>query len=213
MAVFGAFVSLLGSIAVLVGCGLVTALWVSSKVSRRTAWKTLGLGLVAVVVGLLLLVASSEEPDTSVTLTLAPRLDGRALTVAGETDLPAGTFISYSVEHERAGTDVTTPFENLLAEGSMPVRDGTYSTMLDLTDWPAGSVRVLVSFQMNLEAGEQQPAELVERFGELAEHIGGDLVDFLRTIDARDEHLGSEVTDYGQTGRRVERFTTLRLER
>ena len=133
-----------------------------------------------------------EQADTTVNLTLEANLDGDVLTVEGTTDLPDAALIAYEVRHERLTTDVELPLEQLFAEGNMTVSDGGYTSTVDLKDWPQRSIEVWVAFQTIHGKGAEQPAQIIERFGELGENLEG-----------------PNVIDLGEVGKRVELTTTV----
>ncbi|HET6822475.1 MAG TPA: hypothetical protein VFH34_07480 [Anaerolineales bacterium] len=110
----------------------------------------------------------TPESGQFVHLTLNPTLQNNLLMVEGNTDLPNRTILMYEVREVSAAPKV--------ASGTMPVLDGRYARQVNLTGWNADTIVVWVGFQTLLDGNEEQPQEVIERFGELGEFLYGDNV-------------------------------------
>ena len=104
----------------------------------------------------------------TVQLTLNPYLQNNLLFIEGLTDLPDRTLLMYEVSEVSA--------EPRLETGTMPVLDGRYGRQVDITGWTADTIVVWVAFQTLLNGNEQQPEEVMARFGEMGEFLYGDNV-------------------------------------
>lgn len=115
-------------------------------------------------------IAGPPTPESGqfVQLTLNPTLQNNLLMVEGNTDLPDRTLLMYEVSEVSAVPKV--------ASGTMPVLDGRYARQVNLTGWNADTIVVWVGFQTLLDGSEEQPQEVIERFGELGEFLYGDNV-------------------------------------
>jgi hypothetical protein len=110
----------------------------------------------------------TPQSGQSVHLTLSAQAQNNLLTFEGMTDLPPRTLLVYEVSEVSAAPQVVN--------GTMPVLDGRYSRQVDLTGWHADTLFVWVGFQTLLSGNEQQPEEVIERFGEMGEFLYGDNV-------------------------------------
>lgn len=108
---------------------------------------------------------ASAQP---VHLTLNPYRQGSLLIVEGTTDLPNRTLLLYEVTEISAAPRTES--------GTMPVLDGRYARQVDITGWTADTIVVWVGFQTLLHGSEQQPEEVIARFGEMGEFLYGDNV-------------------------------------
>jgi hypothetical protein len=108
---------------------------------------------------------ASAQP---VYLTLSPSMQGSLLMVEGMTDLPNRTLLLYEVTEVSAAPRTES--------GTMPVLDGRYARQVDIAGWTADTIVVWVGFQTVLDGNEQQPAEVLARFGEMGEFLYGDNV-------------------------------------
>ncbi len=127
----------------------------------------------AVLAAFLVIAAAGCGPSgATVNLTLSASAEGRTVTIAGETDLPDGTWLCYEL---RSPGDVT-----LFSDGLIQVQGGRYERQVVLEDWPPGRVEVWLAFQTILgsmtEGSLKQPPEIIEKFGELGENLVGDNV-------------------------------------
>ena len=115
-------------------------------------------------------IASPTPPAWAqfVQLSLFPHLEGNMLVVEGVTDLPNRTLLMYEV------TQVSP--ESQVVNGTMPVLDGRYARKINLTGWHAGTIAVWVGFQTRVDNSEEQPEEIIERFGEMGEFLYGENV-------------------------------------
>ena len=126
------------------------------------------------VLGDLETVAANNVPTDApasaqfVELSLNPRIQGNLLIIEGRTDLPNRALLMYEVSQVSTNPKV--------ANGTMPVQESRYLRQVDLTGWHAGTIEVWVGFQMLLGSNENQPEEVMERFGEMGEHLYGDNV-------------------------------------
>lgn len=103
-----------------------------------------------------------------VQLTLNPSMQGSLLIVEGRTDLPNRALLLYEVTEISAAPRTES--------GTMPVLDGRYARQVDITGWTADTILVWVGFQTVLDGNEQQPEEVIARFGEMGEFLSGDNV-------------------------------------
>jgi hypothetical protein len=104
----------------------------------------------------------------TVQLTLNLYLQNNLLFIEGLTDLPDRTLLMYEVSEVSA--------EPRLETGTMPVLDGRYARQVDITGWTADTIVVWVAFQTLLNGNEQQPEEVMARFGEMGEFLYGENV-------------------------------------
>lgn len=116
---------------------------------------------------------TSGPPAEAVELTVTHRSEWRVLWLEGETNLPDGAHLNYRVTHEAASTIPVAdwPATNLMETGRSAVADGTYWARINTFNWPRGNVRVVVQFPL-----PPQPPEVVARYGELGERLGGEHV-------------------------------------
>jgi hypothetical protein len=114
--------------------------------------------------------ASPTPPESAqvVQLSLLPYIAGKLLIVEGFTDLPNRAILMYEVSEVSPNPTVV--------EGTVPVLDGRYARQVNLTGWHAGAITVWVGFQTQLDGAEQQPIEVIERFGEMGEFLYGENV-------------------------------------
>lgn len=119
--------------------------------------------------GLCALSACGGSSGETVDLSLSPRVEGHAIVVEGETDLPDGAMILYEVEHGAYATTEDTM--DLFVPGLVPVSDGRYSVTVPAETWPAGRVTVWVAFQAH-RAGDQPPG-VEDRYGLKGKHLTG----------------------------------------
>lgn len=110
----------------------------------------------------------TPESGQAVHLTLNPYVQNNLLIVEGMTDLPDRTILLYEVREVSAVPKTVN--------GSMPVLERRYSRQVDLTGWNADAITVWVGFQTLLNGSEQQPEDVIERFGEMGEFLYGDNV-------------------------------------
>ena len=108
---------------------------------------------------------ASAQP---VHLTLNPYMQGSLLMVEGMTDLPGRTLLLYEVTEVSAAPRTE--------RGSMPVLDGRYARQVDITGWTADTIMVWVGFQTVLNGNQQQPEDVIARFGEMGEFLYGENV-------------------------------------
>jgi hypothetical protein len=101
-------------------------------------------------------------------LTLNPSMQGSLLIVEGRTDLPNRALLLYEVTEISAAPRTES--------GTMPVLDGRYARQVDITGWTADTILIWVGFQTLLQGDEQQPEEVIARFGEMGEFLSGDNV-------------------------------------
>ena len=122
-----------------------------------------------------------DQGTEPVALSVSHRTEWRVLWVEGETDLPDGAFVNYSVTHTLARTMPAEewPAANLIDSGRATVQDGQYWTRINTINWPPGEVEVLVQFPL-----PPQPPAVMERFGEFGEHLMGANVTDLGGIKA-----------------------------
>ena len=114
--------------------------------------------------------ASPTPPANAQTvhLSLNPYVQGNLLIIEGFTDLPNRTLLLYEAREVSTNAHVAT--------GVATVLDGRYLREVDLTGWHAGTIAVWVGFQTLLNGNEQQPEEVLTRFGEMGEFLYGENV-------------------------------------
>lgn len=114
--------------------------------------------------------ADPPTPESAqfVQLILNPNVQNNLLMVEGATNLPDRTLLLYEV---REVSEVPKVVNN-----TMPVLEGRFARQVDLTGWNADTIFVWVAFQTLLDGNEQQPEEVIERFGEMGEFLYGDNV-------------------------------------
>jgi hypothetical protein len=104
------------------------------------------------------------------TIDLVADVDHRMVNVNAGTDLPDGANVTVRFWHER-NDDVapgrTGPYQRVQF---VTVGDGAFSVNQDLADWPAGVVTIFAELRLY---GENQPAQVTDRFGERGERLGG----------------------------------------
>lgn len=138
----------------------------------RLFWLLGGLVAIGVLIGVLLVDRPRVEPvppeqaGERVDLTLDADISADQLSIRGATDLPDGTLLSYEAQQ------VDDPQLRWHAEGHAEVRGGRFEETVSVADWEFGDVEVYVSFPSSL-GGVQQPAGVVERFGERGERLTG----------------------------------------
>lgn len=132
--------------------------------------RAIGLALAALLVAA---GCGGGDDGQTVDLTMDSRVEGGSIVVDGTTDLPDGALVDYEITHEAFGTidDLDDPTWDLFADGSVPVTAGTYTITTPVPDWPPGDVTVWVAFQVTLAS--DQPAGVVERYGEMGKKLGG----------------------------------------
>ncbi len=111
--------------------------------------------------------AASPDDSPVVELTLDAERTGETLKFSGTTNLPDGALLLYRI---------TLPADadgGSSLEWTGVVNDGRFEGESPPLNWP---VELLVAFQMDLDRDGQQPAELIERFGENGEKMKGDTV-------------------------------------
>jgi hypothetical protein len=123
-------------------------------------------------------VAQGTEP---VALEVRHRSEWRVLWIEGDTDLPDGALVNYTVTHEAA---TLTPAEewpaaNLTESARATVNEGQYWARINTLNWPTGQVRVLVQFPL-----PPQPPEVDTRYGAFGEHLTGANVTVLAGMKA-----------------------------
>ncbi len=106
----------------------------------------------------------------SVQLEVTHRSEWRQLWIEGATDLPDGAYVNYRITHEAVETVPVEewPAQNLMETGRAAVQDSQFWTRINTFRWPRGEVRVVVQFPL-----PPQPDEVVARYGEFGERLGG----------------------------------------
>jgi hypothetical protein len=95
---------------------------------------------------------------------LAPKLVGNTLTIAGTTDLPDDAVIVYEA------TMADDPAE--MREGRIKVKNGSFKKDVNVKGWK-GQIEVWAAFQPTMGGDDPQPAELLERVGQYGEKLSG----------------------------------------
>jgi hypothetical protein len=121
-------------------------------------------------------VASAVSPVAAartITLEIAPRIIGGQLRIEGATDLPDYAMLDWGLRHARRHELMNrVPFENMTNEGRMMVRDGRFSTTIDMAGWPEGIIEVWVGFHP-VAFGARQPRHITRLFGEYGRQLEG----------------------------------------
>ena len=117
-----------------------------------------------------------EQGTEPVALEVRHRSEWRVLWIEGDTDLPDGAFVNYTVTHEAAAVTPSEewPAANLTESGRATVNDGQYWARINTLNWPTGQVRILVQFPL-----PPQPPEVDARYGAFGEHLTGEDVTVL----------------------------------
>lgn len=115
-------------------------------------------------------IAGTPTPESAqfVQLSLNSHVQNSLLIVEGMTNLPDRTLLLYEVREGSAAPKIVN--------GTMPVLEGRFARQVDLTGWNADTILIWVGFQTLLDGNEQQPDEVIERFGEMGEFLYGDNV-------------------------------------
>ena len=110
------------------------------------------------------------EGAETVQLEVTHRSEWRQLWIEGATDLPDGAYVNFRITHEAAETVPVEewPAENLMETGRAAVQDNQFWTRINTFRWPRGEVRVIVQFPL-----PPQPDEVMARYGEFGERLGG----------------------------------------
>ena len=125
--------------------------------------------------------SDSDQGTEPVALEVRHRSEWRVLWIEGDTDLPDGAFVNYTVTHEAAAVTPAEewPAANLTESGRATVAEGQYWARINTLNWPSGQVRVLVQFPL-----PPQPAEVDARYGAFGEHLTGANVTVLAGMKA-----------------------------
>ncbi len=138
------------------------------------------LGLAVILVAGLMIGACEVEEETAtvapttskakatVELTLNAHLNGDTLNIEGSTDLPDGAVIIYEISLMPPASGPIR--ELILTNRGATVSGGKYAATEDIAKWPEGDFRVYIAFQ---PAFGDQPAAIIERFGETGQHLEG----------------------------------------
>jgi len=127
--------------------------------------------LAAVLALLVIVIATPGDNEKTVALTLVAERAGGAVIFEGTTDLPDGALIAYEVSRDYG--DEEWPANPWATEGTVAVKRGAYRGRVE--NAPEGTIKVWVAFQTILGA-ETQPADVLETFGEMGEHLTGENV-------------------------------------
>jgi hypothetical protein len=101
------------------------------------------------------------------TMSITTSLDGRILTMSGTTNLSDGAVVVCEAWHE--SEDHGLGPSRYIAGDDAVVASGTFVCRADLTGWPSGTVRADARFVPY----DDQPKDVVERYGEFGERLGG----------------------------------------
>jgi hypothetical protein len=141
-----------------------------------------GIGLLAYGAAITLGLARLPFLQVSTSMTVTTLLEGRNLTINGTTTLPDGAEIECETWHDfDPGT--------YDAGGYTAVAAGAFTCAADLSGWPAGIVHSHVYFRPN---DDGQPAEVIARYGQDGERLGGPNV--FRDSDGWMTDLSSDFT-------------------
>ena len=112
------------------------------------------------------------EHDTVVALFASGSVEGDVLTVQGTATVPDGALVAYEVGDptlDAAGD------EDAFVIGEAVVNDKSFAFEVPIEGWSGESVNVWVAFQTLLGGQAQQPAEVIELYGTMGEHMKGDI--------------------------------------
>ena len=114
--------------------------------------------------------AQADDGSEPVALSVGHRSEWRVLWIEGETDLPDGAIVNYTVTHEATAETPSKewPAANLTESGRATVQDGQFWARVNTLNWPGGQVRVLVQFPL-----PPQPPEVEARYGSFGERLIG----------------------------------------
>jgi len=149
-----------------------------SKHGGRRLLVLLALGLAVVVIPIGAWIGAQVVygllPGVESHLTADVRLDGHLATVAGETNLPDGALIAYSVFPSDSNTQASDSDSQASVNGTATVRDGRFAFDADISQIPAGPADVYLSFGMGW--GVDEPLNVVLTYGPYGERLAGDQV-------------------------------------
>lgn len=114
-----------------------------------------------------------EDFPPMVALRVNASLEGNDLAIAGTTDLPDGTVLTYEVRHDRMPIDHETPEWMLFEEGTATVAGGRFEAAVDASQLDPGLFEVYVAFKTDLPGGAQQPSAVLEAYGQHGEKLVG----------------------------------------
>jgi len=112
----------------------------------------------------------AAEPSRVVELDADGVVEDDVLRVEGTATVPDGALITYEVGDP---SDVLADDEMAFAAGNAAVTDESFAFEVPVEGWPRGRVNVWVAFQ-TVVGLDEQPAEVIELYGELGEHMEGD---------------------------------------
>ena len=122
----------------------------------------------------------TDSRSRLVELDASGSIDDDVLTVEGTLTVPDGAFVAYSVDNRMQ----ETPGGELVATervlSATEVRDETFAFQVPVEGWEGDSVYVAIAFltryALEMDIGVvEQPAEVVELYGERGEHMEGDV--------------------------------------
>jgi hypothetical protein len=129
-----------------------------------------------VLVTIALLRPSTFSAKTNATLAFTASVDGRLVNIDGVSDLPDGAIITWGLAHELKIRDIGAPHHDPntpdLRGGGVVLAGGHFHASTNVAGWPPGKVEVTVEF---IPWGGQR-SDIVARFGEAGEHLGGPAV-------------------------------------
>jgi hypothetical protein len=115
----------------------------------------------------------AEQTDTVVALYARGSIEGDVLKVSGTATVPDGALVVFEVGDPTLETAGGKP---AFAVGEAAVNDESFAFELPIEGWPGEGVIVWVAFQTLLGTDAEQPAEVIELYGEMGEYIKGDVV-------------------------------------
>lgn len=121
--------------------------------------------LIGAVIGVPL--AYGLLPKVETHITAQATVDGQVAHVTGETNLPDGALIAYSVSAPDSS-------EAMPADGTTTVRDGRFALSVDISSLAPGPATVYLSFAVGAEL--DQPLNVSLLYGPYGERLAGEQV-------------------------------------
>jgi hypothetical protein len=147
--------------------------------------------ILTVLIGMWLLRVDLPLNQVSASMALDPTANGRVIQVAATTDLPDGARIFYYFYHERNDVEWTGGLPPYNVQGYTEVAGGKFRFEGDLSTWPPGVVTIWAEFAVY--EGEQ-PAHILELFGQLGERLGGPQSSYADSSDYKQLYVETDVT-------------------
>lgn len=103
-------------------------------------------------------------PDVIISYNIS--FNGTAMVITGQASVPDGALLTYEVTSKPFVIDAS-------ADGVAEVKDGRWSATVDLSNFPHGRIEIWVAFQTALGTTGEQPANIIDLYGEDGERITG----------------------------------------